>query len=251
MCAQVRRTSGSKRSVSESRQNVQACFTPAANLGDEDLADVRDAELVCRTVSKEKLSAEESSDLEAAALRRLERRKANVSNLQPLVDSGAVPLDRLNASMEQVDSALQDYVLAVSRTALVNDGFVAMMRTEYESLEFGKIALSRGSIERFNGNGSFTRQDFKLILFAYEKHFHKSLPVSAHGDTLVHRALGYDHRDRIDVALFPDAAEGLWLRRYLESNDIPYCAFRSYVPGKATAAHIHIGPPSNRLRSSE
>jgi hypothetical protein len=28
---------------------------------------------------------------------------------------------------------------------------------------------------------------------------------------------------------------------------IPYIAFRQAVPGKATAAHIHIGPVSMRL----
>jgi hypothetical protein len=33
----------------------------------------------------------------------------------------------------------------------------------------------------------------------------------------------------------------------LESSAIPYYAFRSFVPGKATAAHIHIGPPSGHL----
>ena len=60
---------------------------------------------------------------------------------------------------------------------------------------------------------SFTREDFKSVLLAFEKQFGKPMPVSAQGETVVHRALGFDHRDRVDVAIFPDTAEGLWLRR--------------------------------------
>ena len=69
--------------------------------------------------------------------------------------------------------------------------------------------------------------------------------------TAVHRALGFDHHDRVDVAIFSDTAEGLWLRRYLESGDIPYYAFRNSVKGIATGAHIHMGPPSNRLLKTD
>ena len=70
---------------------------------------------------------------------------------------------------------------------------------------------------------------------------------SAVGETAVHRALGFDHRNRVDVALNPDQPEGVWLRRYLESRRIPYFAFWQAVPGKATGAHIHMGPMSTRL----
>ena len=37
------------------------------------------------------------------------------------------------------------------------------------------------------------------------------------------------------------------MRRYLKSRQIPYYAFTHAIPGKATAAHIHIGPGSTRL----
>ena len=42
--------------------------------------------------------------------------------------------------------------------------------------------------------------------------------------------------------------EGVWLREYLSGKDIPYFAFRRAVPGKATGAHIHLGPMSTRYR---
>ena len=169
-----------------------------------------------------------------------------MEKLRRLVDTSSFPLRGLDASMNEVDSSAKDYVLAVMRTTLVPDRLGV---ADADSLDGGATAPFRGgpAIERFDGDGSFTREDCHRIVLAYEKQFNKSLPVSAHGDTALHRALGYNHRNRMDVALFPDAVEGVWLRRYLKANDISYYAFRGYVPGKATAAHIHVGPPSSRL----
>ena len=105
--------------------------------------------------------------------------------------------------------------------------------------------------EIYAGDHGLAPQDIKDITLAFEKKFDKPLPVSARGETAVHRALGFDHTGRIDVALAPDSTEGVWLRKYLESKRIPYYAFRAAVPGKATAAHIRIGPGSTRLRVTD
>jgi hypothetical protein len=96
-----------------------------------------------------------------------------------------------------------------------------------------------------------TSNDIKTLTLAFEKKFDKPLPVSARGETAVHRALGFDHTGRIDVAITPDSAEGVWLRQYLEAKDIPYYAFRVAMPGKATGAHIHVGPGSTRLQATD
>src|SRR5690349_6083418 len=64
--AQVRGIAAAKRGVS--RQVVQACVASSV-----DEADAADAERVCRLLSQKKLSPDEAADLEAAALRRLER----------------------------------------------------------------------------------------------------------------------------------------------------------------------------------
>jgi hypothetical protein len=106
------------------------------------------------------------------------------------------------------------------------------------------------AMERFDGSGRLKPHDFEKVGNAFEKEFHKPLPVSANGETAVHRAMGFDHRNRIDVALVPDSAEGLWLRHYLETSKIPFYTFRSAIAGKATGAHIHIGPPSTKLAST-
>ncbi|MCX6623679.1 MAG: hypothetical protein NTY38_21945, partial [Acidobacteria bacterium] len=99
--------------------------------------------------------------------------------------------------------------------------------------------------------GTFAIAELEPIAHAFLAKFSHSLPVSASGETAVHKALGFDHRGRVDIALSPDQPEGKWLRGYLESHRIPYFAFRRAVPGKATAAHIHIGPPSPRLQSAD
>ena len=114
-------------------------------------------------------------------------------------------------------------------------------RLAHEPAEAPRIA------ERYDGDGVFTPGTFARVEGAFEGHFGKVLPVSAVGETAVHRALGFDHRGRVDVALNPDQPEGVWLREYLTANHIPYFAFRQPVPGKATGAHIHLGPMSTRL----
>jgi hypothetical protein len=73
------------------------------------------------------------------------------------------------------------------------------------------------------------------------------MPVSAIGESAVHRSLGFDHRGRVDVALHPDSPEGEWLRSYMMDNKLPFFAFRQAVPGKATGAPFHLGPSSLRI----
>ena len=260
LCGQTpgdRELSRAQSTVEELSRQVEAGVAPAARLRDaeEALADARDAELLSRTLYGKDLTEEQSAEMEAAARRRLDRRRSVVEKLQTLVDAGALPMRSLDTAQEDVNWARKEYDLVVSRAGLVSE-LAEMARAEQRAIEAQESEAATPSVggpvmERFDGEGSFTRDDFKRVLLAYEKHFSKSLPISAYGETAVHKALGFDHRDRVDVALFPDTTEGLWLRSYLETNDIPYYAFRNSVPGKATAAHIHIGPPSNRLLKTD
>jgi hypothetical protein len=105
-------------------------------------------------------------------------------------------------------------------------------------------------MEHYEGDGGFEEaRDLPALELAFAAKFDRPLPISAEGETEVHRALGFDHRGRIDVAVVPSAPEGVWLRQYLQMRKIPYYAFSRAIPGKATAAHIHIGPGSTRLPS--
>ena len=100
---------------------------------------------------------------------------------------------------------------------------------------------------RYNGNGSFSLADLPAISSQFERRFHRPLPISALGQTLLHQSLGLDHRNRVDVAVVPSSPEGIWLRALLEKLHVPYLAFNSAVAGAATAPHLHIGPESTRL----
>ena len=107
-------------------------------------------------------------------------------------------------------------------------------------------------MEHFEGSGTFQEsRDLKPLAVAFEKKFDHTLPISASGDTNLHRSMGLDHAGRIDVAINPSSTEGVWLRRYLKARAIPYYAFTRAIRGKATAAHIHIGPGSIRLHSAD
>ena len=121
-----------------------------------------------------------------------------------------------------------------------------MARADFEmESQISTLAPSMlGLVERYNGGSTFTAADLRAMEQAFFKQFGKILPVSTRGDSAVHRALGFDHRGRFDLAVSPSQPEGLWARRYLIGKNFSFFAFRTAVPGMATGAHIHIGPGS-------
>jgi len=100
---------------------------------------------------------------------------------------------------------------------------------------------------RYNGPYDWSLKDAAKVESFYASKFGRSLPISAYGQTSVHNELGFDHRNAIDIAVQPDSAEGQALMGYLRAEGIPFIAFRHAVPGSATGAHIHVGPPSHRI----
>jgi len=76
--------------------------------------------------------------------------------------------------------------------------------------------------------------------------FSRSLPISALGQTALHDRLGFDHRNAMDVAVYPDSPEGKALIEYLQAEGIPFIAYRGAVPGSSSGAHVHVGQPSPR-----
>jgi hypothetical protein len=197
----------------------------------------------------EDLTEQQANDMVAAARRRVERQQAAIAHTQALIDQGALPRTALQPLVAEEDYRLKMLTLAISRSKLLLE-LAAMAHAEQSfdaDLENNPQHAS-GPVERFDGDGIFYPSQLEMIGKAFEEQFQKPLPISALGATAVHRALGFDHRGRVDVALDPDRPEGVWLRHFLEKARIPFYAFRSFVPGKATAPHIHIGPPSARLQ---
>jgi len=185
--------------------------------------------------------------LEIAA-RRLERRQQEVAKGRERVEQGVASPLSLTPLLEQADAARKERDAALTRAKLIHE-MAEMAREEAELQAKLESAPAEGHslAERYDGNGRFTSRDFEKITRAFEREFSKSLSVSADGDTALHRALGFDHRGRVDVAINPDQPEGVWLRRFLAVNHIPYFAFRGAMRGKATGPHIHIGPMSGHL----
>lgn len=184
----------------------------------------------------------------ALAARRLERRQQEVAKGRERVDQGVASPLSLTPLLEQADAARRERDFAETRAKVIHD-LTEMAREEAElqaKLE-STPAEVHALAERYDGRGDFTARDFEKITRAFEREFSKALPVSADGETALHRALGFDHRGRVDVAVNPDQAEGVWLRHFLTANHIPYFAFRGAMRGKATGPHIHIGPMSRHL----
>ena len=239
-----------KAEVRNLRALVEAGAAPRAQLekAEEAMADAEDAAILRRTLYGQDLTAEQTDEMMAAASRRFDRRGKALDEAKRLVEAGAASQLSLGAFLEELDLARKEWDLAESRASLVRE-LTEMAKAEEslanklaeEPAEAPKIA------DRYDGDGIFTTGTLARVEMAFARQFGKPLPVSAMGETAVHRALGFDHRGRVDVAVHPDQPEGVWLREFLTENRIPYFAFRQAVPGKATGAHIHIGPMSTRL----
>jgi hypothetical protein len=215
---------------------------------EEAVAEARDVALLRSNVSQQDLSEEKADSLVAAAGRQFERRRKAFDEAKKLVESGLAPQLSLSAFLQDLDFARKQCELVEKRAQLTRE-IVQMAEAEAVAQERMAHAPSEmhGIAERFDGNGIFTPRIFQQVSSAFEAHFGKPLPVSANGETAVHRALGFDHRGRVDVAIRPDQPEGVWLREFLTARHIPFFAFRQAVAGKATGAHIHLGPVSTRL----
>ena len=232
------------------RALVEAGALPRAQLqqAEDALADAQDMVILRRTMYSQDLTEDQADEMISAAQRRLDRRQKQLDRIRGMVDAGVAAKVELGTFLQEVDYARKEYDLAVSRADICRE-LAAMARAEQGLvLHRDPIPLDSGRVSmRYDGDGVFTPAEFQQVQTAFEHRFSKPLPVSAMGETAVHRALGFDHRGRVDVALNPDQPEGIWLRRYLESRHIPYFAFWQAVAGRATGAHIHIGPESTRL----
>jgi hypothetical protein len=213
------------------------------------VADTQDAAILRRTAYGE-LNVGQADEMVAAAHRRLERRQKARDEAAKLVDAGAAPKISLQALDSDLEDERREVSLVESRAELVHE---LSESAAAESNYFAKLAHSPAEAAEltagYTPDGTFIYATYAKVEVAFRERFGKPMPVSAMGETAVHRAMGFDHRGRVDVAINPDQPEGVWLIEYLKQNHIPFFAFRGPVAGKATGAHIHIGPMSTRLAS--
>jgi hypothetical protein len=215
-----------------------------------ELADAEDNTILRRTLygtlRVEDFTKEQSDLMVAAATRLVERQNERYERTKQLVSEGIVARASLSAMLEDLEYRKKALDLANFRAKLVAElSEQAEAEGDLDSPSAPVLRAGR-AIERYDGIGLFREADFLKINSAYTRQFGRPLPVSAKGDTALHRSLGFDHRGRVDIALNPDQREGAWLRTYLQKAKLPYYAFRAAIKGKATAPHIHLGPPSTR-----
>ncbi|MGH9720893.1 MAG: hypothetical protein ACRD8O_11825 [Bryobacteraceae bacterium] len=235
--------------VEELRKQVEEGVAPRIKLVQalESLADVQDGVVLQRTLYGEaEIGDDRIEEMIAAARRRMERRHVKIAEQRKLIEEGGAPRLSMSEPLEQFDFARREYDLAVSRGKFVRE-LVEIAEAEQAFESPTDVSIGGPVMERFDGSGTLVTGDVHRLELAFEMKFSKPLPVSARGETAIHRKLGFDHRNRVDVAVHPDEPEGIWLRQYLTSENIPYYSFRRFVPGKATGAHIHIGPASTRV----
>jgi hypothetical protein len=237
--------------VEKIRALVESGTLPRVRLekAEADLADVEDEAFITRALYGKDLTEEQAAATVKAAERRVERRKKYAIQQQEYLAQGIISQSELKYALDDLDRVSKEHAWAMARQQLVSEvaKFAAAEAALMKQMEEG-VAISgpTGTIERYVGKGDFSLSDFAKVQSAYLTRFSRALPVSANGETAVHRSMGFDHRNRIDVAVVPDGEEGVWLRHYLTANRIPYFAFRGAVAHQATGAHIHMGPPSTR-----
>lgn len=255
--ASPRSISDAEAEVARVRGVVEAGAMPRSALdrAEQELAEARDQQslqqMLYGSVSVDDLTREQTAEMVGAAQQHFDRQQEKVNAARKLVDAGVAARTSLTPLLEELDARRRTLDLANSRARLLEE-LAAMIQVEVEESEAeprpgGPLRVA----ERYDGDGSLTHAEYLLVRAAFENRYSRPLPISAYGDTPLHRSLGFDHRGRVDVALNPDQEEGEWLLRYLEGHRIPYFAFRAAVRGKATGAHIHLGPPSNRLRTAD
>ena len=217
---------------------------------ERDLEDTKD-KVILESAVPPLLGDENGSSDDAivgAAQRRLDRQTSWIEKMRVLIESGIAPPPDLIPTEAELHRREADLTLTQARIFAKAEAAASTAKSS-QSDETILPNFEIAKMEHFEGLGTFEEnRDLQLIEKAFEAEFDRPLPISADGQTEVHRALGFDHRGRIDVAIDPRDREGIWLRGYLRSRKIPYYAFTSAVAGKATGAHIHIGPGSNRLQ---
>jgi len=241
---------------------VQAGALPRVRLeqAQQNVEDAKDEAILERTLygdlQVDKVNDQMMDDMVAAAQRRLERQQSKLVEAAKLVANGIAPQSSLTPIQEELAIRQTNLNLAHSRASLMGE-MAALAKYEKTANEIHEVTSAAFSdafapgMEHYEGSGLFREsKDLKPLAQAFAQQFDHPLPISAEGETGLHRSLGFDHRGRVDVAVSPNAPEGIWLRAYLKARKIPYYAFTRAIPGKATAAHIHIGPGSTRLHNT-
>ena len=179
---------------------------------------------------------------------------AKLEQLRQLVAEGLIARNELT-QQENAITFLQGSVNGTRQQIADSERMIAGLLKQEELKKQSASApavrkyrnLTTPTIMRYGGSAKWSLASLSQVQAFFSSQFGRLLPTSTVGQSTTHNRLGWDHRHAVDVALHPDSAEGRALIAYLQSQGIPYLAFRGAVPGVSTGPHIHIGTPSHRL----
>jgi hypothetical protein len=204
------------------------------------------------------------SSKELVSIQETEISKATVKldELRTLVSEGLVARAELEAGEREL-AGLREQLLATQKQVAAFGSRISEIQAQQELARAqaampakSKVKLvsksyvalgGAATVLRSNGATGWSLGNLGAIQSFFSSTFGHVLPTSAIGQSATHDRLGYDHRNAVDVALYPDSTEGRALINYLQTQGIPFLAFRTAIPGVATGPHIHIGSPSHRL----
>lgn len=173
-----------------------------------------------------------------------------LEELRQLVVDGLVARNELTAA-EQELAKLNANLEATKKQIADSDNLIAQVRdaekAETTLAQAQAKQLVRPTSMRYNGTGGWSISGISSVQSFFTSTFGKNLPISTLGQSATHNAMGWDHRNAVDVGLHPDSSQGRALIAYLQTQGIPFLAFRGAIPGVSTGPHIHIGRPSHRL----
>lgn len=234
--------------VACSLANAQAGTTTARNEVTESATKLIEATQQYKASSRQLLTIQEGE---------VNKATAELDELSVLVAEGLVAKAELETG-EQTLAGLRVQLEATKKQIADSDHMIAEIQAEQERAKTQaampvKLVSKHGMVSttatilRYNGAAPWSIGGLAGIQSFFSGTFGHALPTNAIGQSATHNQLGYDHRNAVDVALHPDSAEGKSLINYLQSQGIPFLAFRAAIPGVATGPHIHIGSPSHRL----
>ena len=224
----------------------QAKPAPARAAGD--LSKLRDEYI--KATKDYKASLQKLLALYQASARKAEARR---DQMKALFAEGLIS----KHDVEQAESAVTDAGLKLSEVQQqigTADTQIAQALVEIEGeKQMAKLGpIRRGSLVkttsfiRYNGVGHWFLSQAGPIEVFFQQTFKRPLPIAVFGQGAIHNQWRLDHHNAMDISLNPDGPEGQALINFLQSNGIPFSAFRTAIPGVATGPHIHIGMPSHR-----
>ena len=190
-------------------------------------------------------------------LQEVEIKKATekLEQLRQLVADGLIAKNELSAAEASL-AALQATLEATRKKIGDSDQMIDEIQSE-ELRKTESVAQAglpnkarnflKPTVLRYNGPANWSIANLAGIQNFFSSTFGRSLPTSTVGQSATHNRLNWDHRNAVDVGVHPDSVEGKMLISFLQTQGIPFLAFRGAIPGVSTGAHIHIGRPSQRL----